>query len=91
MNIVEKNGTGVVYVGESARNFFGDAFIKKKLFMNTTGMYTTPLEISYGTIRVEYDEKTAGENYMTPEEYSIIVWDIKGEYKIEITSYESDN
>lgn len=89
MNIVEKNGTGSVFIGENYANFFGDSFTRPKVEMNSPGNYSTSLKIKWLSIPISNDESFSGGSDLTSMDYSQMTWDVRGKYKFEITSYES--
>lgn len=88
MNISEINGSGKMFIGQG--NELGDYYIKPKLTIPSPGNYSTSLKISYQSIPFSNTENFVSQDHLNAEEYSSMVWDQQGQYKIIIKSYESN-
>ena len=89
MNILSKNGSGNVYIGEPYANFFGDAFTRPKVEISSPGNYSTTLKTNWMSIPFSNVDTFSSLFSLSYDDYSNTTWDIQGKFKVEITSFET--
>lgn len=88
LNIKEMNGTGNIYIGQG--NELGDYFIRPKMTISAPGNYSAPLKIQYFNVPISNTKDFILYQSLNLEDYSSMVWDVQGQFKAIIYSYETN-